>query len=71
MVWFLGGTSLSLILWFDSLDKRGAQTVGGVPQVFINDINTAIGLISYFIGVFSFVANTIIDRVYGLFEALT
>jgi len=62
---------MGLILWFDSLETRGRQTVGGATQVFLNDINTAIGLISYFFGVFSFVANTIIDRVYGLFDAVT
>jgi len=61
---------LLFVWWFDSLAKRGAQTVGGELQVFINDMNTAISIISYFVGVFSFVANTIIDRVYGLFDAI-
>jgi len=58
------------IWWIGSLGPRGRQTVGGALQVIINDMNTAIGLFSYFFGVFSFVANTIIDRVYGLFDAL-
>ena len=39
-------------------------------QVFINDMNTGISIVSYFVGMFSFVANTIIDRVYGLFDAI-
>jgi len=58
------------IWWIGSLGPRGRQTVGGALQVIINDMNTAISLFSYFFGVFSFVANTIIDRVYGLFDAL-
>ena len=62
---------LMLFLWWlESLSKRGAQTVGGELQVFINDMNTAISIVSYFVGMFSFVANTIIDRVYGLFDAI-
>ena len=61
---------MSFILWLDSIDSRGRQTVGGGIQVFLNDINTAIGLISYFFGIFSYVANTIIDRIYGLFDAV-
>ena len=62
---------LLFIWWIDSIPKRAAQTVGGELQVFINDINTAIGLISYFVSIFSYVANTIIDRIYGLFPAIT
>jgi len=58
------------IWWIGSLSTRGRQTVGGALQVIINDMNTAIGLFSYFFGIFSFVANTIIDRVYGLFDAI-
>ena len=62
---------LLFIWWIDSLPKRAAQTVGGEIQVFINDLNTAIGLISYFVSIFMLVANTIIDRVYGLFPSIT
>ena len=62
---------LLFIWWLDSMPKRAQQTVGGEFQVFINDINTAIGLISYFVSIFSYVANAIIDRVYGLFPAIT
>jgi hypothetical protein len=58
------------IWWIDSLSSRAKQTVGGVLQVFLNDMNTAIGLFSYFFGIFTFVANTIIDRIYGLFDAI-
>lgn len=58
------------IWWIDSLSSRAKQTVGGVLQVFLNDMNTAIGLFSYFFGVFTYVANTIIDRIYGLFDAI-
>jgi len=62
---------LLFIWWLNSMPKRAAQTVGGEFQVFLNDINTAIGLISYFVSIFSYVANAIIDRVYGLFPAIT
>ena len=62
---------LLFIWWLDSIPRRAVQTVGGEIQVFINDLNTAIGLISYFVSIFSYVANTIIDRVYGLFPAIT
>lgn len=61
---------LLFIWWMESLAKRGAQTVGGELQVFINDMNTGISIVSYFVSMFSFVANTIIDRVYGLFDAI-
>jgi len=61
---------LALFLWWiDSFPKRAAQTVGGETQVFINDISTAINLVSYFTGIFMFVANTVIDRVLGLLGA--
>jgi len=62
---------LLFIWWLNSMPKRASQTVGGEFQVFLNDINTAIGLISYFVSIFSYVANAIIDRVYGLFPAIT
>jgi len=58
------------IWWFDSVEKRGTQTVGGMPQVLINDANTVISITSYFVGMFSLIINTIIDRVYGLFDAM-
>ena len=58
------------IWWFDSVEKRGAQTVGGMLQVLINDANTVISITSYFVGMFSLIINTIIDRVYGLFDAM-
>jgi len=62
---------LMLFLWWmESLAKRGAQTVGGELQVFINDMNTAISILSYFVSMFSLVVNTIIDRAYGLFDAI-
>jgi hypothetical protein len=61
---------LLFIWWMESLAKRGAQTVGGELQVFINDMNTGISILSYFVSMFSLVANTIIDRVYGLFDAI-
>ena len=61
---------LALFLWWiDSLPKRAAQTVGGELQVFINDISTAINLVSYFTGIFMSVANTVIDRILGLLGA--
>ena len=59
-----------LLWWLESLAKRGAQTVGGELQVFINDKNTGISILSYFVGMFSLVVNTIIDRAYGLFDAI-
>lgn len=59
------------ILWIDSLGKRGKIVVGGEIQVFLNDINTSINLISYFTGVFIYVVETIIARVYGLFDAVS
>ena len=58
------------IWWFDSVEKRGTQTVGGMLQVLINDANTVISITSYFVGMFSLIINTIIDRVYGLFDAM-
>ena len=70
-LWAPAVPMLLFIWWLDSIPKRGAQTVGGEMQVFINDLNTAIGLISYFVSIFSYVANAIIDRVYGLFPAIT
>jgi len=69
--WAPAVPALLFIWWLDSMPKRAAQTVGGELQVFINDLNTAIGLISYFVSIFSYVANTIIDRIYGLFPAIT
>lgn len=59
------------LYWLCSLESRGEQTVGGIFQVVIYDINTAINLISYFSGIFIFVANTVIDRAYGLISAIT
>jgi len=62
---------LLFIWWLNSMPKRAAQTVGGEFQVFINDINTAIGLISYFVSIFSYVANTIIDYVLRILPGVT
>jgi len=62
---------LLFIWWLDSMPKRAQQTVGGEFQVFINDLNTAIGLISYFVSIFTSVANAIINYVYGLFPSIT
>jgi len=58
-----------LIWWMDSVENRGKQTVGGWTQVVLNDVNTVISVSSYFVGMFSLIINTIIDRVYGLFDA--
>ena len=59
-----------LIWWIDSMQKRGLVTSGGMLQVFIGDLNTVISITSYLVGMFSLIINTIIDRVYGLFDAI-
>ena len=56
--------------WLESINRRADHTSGGEIQVFVNDVNTALNLLSYFLGVFAFVVNTIIDRVYGLIQAM-
>ena len=57
------------ILWLCSIGERSRYTPGGEIQVLINDFNTTANVSSWFLGVFSFVANTVIDRVYGLISA--
>ena len=70
-LWAPAAPALLFIWWIYSVPERAKQTVGGEIQVFLNDINTAIGLISYFVSIFTSVANAIINYVYGLFPSIT
>ena len=69
--WAPAAPALLFIWWITSIPERGKQTVGGELQVFLNDINTVIGLISYFVSIFSYVANTIIDYVLRILPGVT
>ena len=69
-IWIDAAPLFIFIIWISSVGSRGKQIVGGELQVFINDINTSISLISYFTGIFIYVVETVIARVYGLFDAV-
>ena len=69
-IWVDAAPLFLFIIWISSVGSRGKQIVGGELQVFINDINTSISLISYFTGIFIYVVETVIARVYGLFDAV-
>ena len=69
-IWIDAAPLFIFIIWISSVGSRGKQIVGGELQVFINDINTSISLISYFTGIFIYVVETVISRVYGLFDAV-
>lgn len=56
------------LLWYISELPKRADRYG--DSVIISDINTAISLFSYFFGIFSIVANTVIDRATGLLDAI-
>ncbi len=57
--------------WIMSIPERANTTSGGEIQVLINDFNTVASLISYFLGVFSFIISTVYQYVTSLLGALT
>lgn len=57
--------------WLMSIPERAKVTSGGEIQVFINDFNTVASLISYFVGVFSFVVSTVYQYVTSLLDVFT
>lgn len=60
---------LTIIAWFDSVAKRG-RTQGEIT-VFFNDLQIATNIMSYFLSVFSFIIDAVINNVFRLFEAIT
>jgi len=69
-IWADAAPLFIFIIWISSVGTRGKQVVGGEVQVFLNDINTSISLISYFVGIFFLIVDRIISWVYGLFPAV-
>lgn len=60
---------LGIFMWLERIARLG-RTQGEVT-VFINDLQTMMNITGYFMSMFGIVINTIIDRVYGLFDAIT
>lgn len=58
------------IAWLDSIVMREMRTGQSGITIFIDDLNTAVNIVSYLFGLFSYVLNTVIDNTYRLFEAI-
>ena len=67
--WFELIVLLTIIAWFDSIAKRG-QTQGEIT-VFFNDLQIATNIMSYFLSVFSFVIDAVVNNVFRIFDAIT
>jgi len=59
---------IAIILWIDSIASRG-ETQGEI-NVFFGDMQTFTNILSYFFTLFNFVASTVIDIVFRLFDAI-
>jgi hypothetical protein len=68
--WSPAVPGLLVVWWLISIGNRADTNPRGEIGVFLDDVQMVLNITSYFLGIFSFVANTIIDRVYGLIQAL-
>ena len=67
--WYPLVTLLGVLMWFDSIVKRG-RTQGEI-QVAIRDLQTIMSILSYFTSMFNQVINTVVDTTFRLFDAIT
>jgi len=67
--WYPLVTLICVLLWVDSIVKRG-RTQGEV-QVAIRDLQTITSILSYFASMFTLVINTVVDTTFRLFDAIT
>ena len=67
--WYQLLVMVCILWWLDSVARRG-QTQGEI-KVFVEDLTILTNIMSYFLALFSFVINTIVDYTFRLFDALT
>lgn len=66
--WYELVVLVSIILWIDSIANRG-ETQGEV-RVFFDDMNTVTNVLSYFLTLFNFVIDTVINKAFQLLDAI-
>lgn len=66
--WYELVTLLAVILWIDSIANRG-ETQGEI-RVFFDDMNTISNVLSYFLTLFNFVIDTVVNKVFQLLDAI-
>lgn len=59
---------VAIFIWIETIGNRGKTQ--GVFTVFINDIQTAINILGYFMSMFMIVINIVVDNVFRLFSAI-